>query len=124
MRFQRHIEKKDDYLLVRYSGKLTSDNLPQDFPSLEQLVDHCTKQECKKALLDTRELSADIDFFDLYDVGLQFGKIRGERVKFAILAGKKEISTDGNFIEDVAVNNGASIKFFTIKEKAIGWLND
>ena len=123
MSYERHTEKKGDYLLIRYTGSLAIKDLPRGQNVFQNIADLCRQNECKKVLLDSRELTIDLGTMDLYQIGSLLAETRGSLVKFSILGTDEQVPSD-NFMENVAVNRGGFVRVFTVEDEGIAWLSE
>ena len=121
MSYQKHIEKKGDYLLIRYTGSLAAKDLPKGRNVFQDLATLCRSEGCKKALLDSRELSIDLETMNLFHLGFDLGTVSDQNIRFAMLGTKEQIPD--KFMENVAVNRGAMMRSFIDESEAIAWLS-
>ena len=117
------VEINKDYISVRYKGSITEQDLSRD-KHYPDLADLCKKNECSKVLLDARDLSVELEFINLFDVGNIFSEPQYWGIKIALLGKKDQVPSDKGFLESVALNRGAYLKAFTDEEEAIEWLSE
>ena len=123
MGFEMHIEKKNDYLHVKYTGAMTIADIPMNDDFFQPITTRCKQNECHKALLDARDLTVKFSTFDKLDIGTKFAESPFRGIRFALLGTNEQNSWDQGFLENVAVNRGAVVKVFTDEKEAVEWLS-
>jgi hypothetical protein len=109
-------ENRGSYLFVKitelYSLKLTL-SLVQEF------ADVCKREHLDKALVDGLILEGHISIWDRYQIGVEFIRVVGSKVKIAVIVKRDLIDLT---FENVVVNRGGRIKAFHEIEPALKWL--
>ena len=94
MSFERHTEKRCDYLWIRYTVFLGSKQLPSGRNTFEAVADLCRENGCKKVLLDARELITELGTMDLFTLGCQLADVPDRSVRFALLGTEKQVPAE------------------------------
>jgi hypothetical protein len=109
-------ENRGSYLFVKiteqYSLKLT-------FSLLQEFADVCNREHLKKALVDGMILEGPISIWDRYQLGEEYVRVVGPKVKVAFFARRDLIDLT---TENVVVNRGGNFKVFHEMEPALKWL--
>ena len=121
MNYEKHVEKKGCYLLVKYTGSLTGRDLPGGDSVFHHLARLCQQNDCDRALLDSRQLSVSLGDIDLFRLGYELAELPDQLIKFAMLGTEEQVPSD-NLMENVAVDRGAYLRVFTNEDEAISWL--
>jgi hypothetical protein len=122
MSYERHIVRKGDYLLIRYTGALSASDLPGDQNIFQNIAALCRDYGCERVLLDARELAVDLGAWDLHQLGSFVSEVPDKAIKFAMLGTQDQVPAD-KFIENVATNRGGRLRVFTEEDEAVAWLS-
>lgn len=106
---------------VRLSGHFPNELLREAKNLFQPLIEACSAQECKKALIDATDLEADLGTMGLFRAGQDAAALTFLGLRVAIVA--KEAMVD-RFFEDVAANRGGNIRVFTDMDAARDWLRE
>jgi hypothetical protein len=109
----------DGVLQVRLSGEFPKELLSQGKNLFQPLIDACTAQECKTALVDARDLKVDFDTVALFQAGNDAAFMARLGLKVALVARKDMIDS---FFYNVAYNRGGDLGVFTDLGAARAWL--
>jgi hypothetical protein len=109
-------ENRGDYLFVKatepYSLKLT-------FSILREFANICNREHLEKALIDVLILDSRISIWDRYQIGEEYVRVVGSKIKVAVVARRDLIDLT---MENVVVNRSGRIKVFHEMESALKWL--
>jgi hypothetical protein len=121
MSYEKHVERRADHIVIRYTGSMTADDLPKGRNVFQDIAALCQSSGCERVLLDARELSVDLGTFDFFQLGSKVAEVSDRRIRFAML-GTVEQTLDV-LMEDVAANRGANARSFTDETEALAWLS-
>jgi len=110
---------ENDVLHVRLSGKLPNDLLDKEENLFQPLIEACSFQKCKKALIDARDLKVDFDTMAMFRAGVDAAFLSRIGLRVALLAREDMIDP---FFNNVAQNRCAVIGVFTDMDSARDWL--
>jgi hypothetical protein len=113
-------------LYVRLTGEFPNelfhkgDKLFRNKENLFQpLINACSAYNCKRALIDARDLQVDFGTVELFQAGRDAALLTRDDLRVAILA--REDMRDG-FFEYVVREYGGSLSVFTNMDIALDWL--
>lgn len=121
MSYKLATEKKEGYLQATASGTRSFETV---LTFIKDLVAVCAKEEAKKALVDIRTFKGKIDTLEAFMIPEQYLpelEIRKVLARCAIID-LEENKDRVQFFENVAVNRGFSLRFFTDPDEAVQWL--
>ena len=109
-------ENRDSFLFVKitepYSLKLA-------LTLLQEFADVCKRGQWEKVLVDGLSLEGPISIWDRYQVGEEYVKVMGSKIKVALVARRDLIDLT---MENVVVNRTGKLKVFHEVEPALKWL--
>ena len=109
-------ENRGSYLFVKITE---SYSLKWAFSFLQEFADICKQEHLEKALIDGLNLEGPISIWDRYQIGEEFVRVVGPKIKVA-LVGKRELID--LTMENVVVNRTGRFKVFHEMEFALKWL--
>jgi hypothetical protein len=107
---------EDGVLHVRLSGTFPNELLHKGQNLFQPLVDACATHNCRKALIDARDLQVDFDTTALFQAGKDAAFLFREGFRIALVARKDLIDP---FFEDVVSNRGGNVGVFTDMDTAL-----
>ena len=110
---------EDGLLHVLLSGKYHNERLGSGGNLFQPLIEACSAHNCKKALIDARELQVDFNTMALFRAGDDAAYATRDGLRIALLA--REDMIDGFFEEVVRDRNGL-VGIFTDMATACDWL--
>ena len=110
---------EDGILHVRLSGKLPNKLFGTGENVFQPLINACSTYNCKKALIDARDLRADFNVAALFQAGEDVALATHGGLRIALLA--REDMRDP-FFDDVVYLKGGDVGVFTDMNTAIAWL--
>ena len=117
--YSQEFQVENDVLHVRLSGTLPNDLLDREENLFQPLIEACSTQKCKKALVDVRDLKVDFDTTAMFRAGVDAAFLSRIGLRVALLAREDMIDP---FFGNVAQNRGAVIGVFTDLDSATDWL--
>ncbi|MBN1999993.1 hypothetical protein JW935_20740 [candidate division KSB1 bacterium] len=117
--YNENFQVLNGVLHVRLSGKFPIELLHKGKNVFQPLIDACSHFGCKKALVDARDIQADLGTTALFQTGEDAAFLSHIGLRVALLA--REDMLD-RFFEDVAYNRGALLGVFTDMSAACEWL--
>ena len=114
------ITEKEAYVRFDYSGEFSEAAGKQ---CIDTMVETCSQLRIRKALLDCRKMTGEIQILESFMVA-QYGVIMRGSISKTALVGREDQMLPDNFVENVAVNRGVNLKIFTDIEEAIAWLKE
>lgn len=112
------ISDKGSYLLVEFFGEFSVEAGKQ---CVDRMAEACEKQSHSKVLLDCRRMTGSMPILDRFQVA-QYGAIKGRQLMQLALLNREDVVLPDNFVENVAVNRGMTMKVFTNLNEAVSWL--
>jgi hypothetical protein len=109
-----------DVLHVRLSGKFPNELLRKGENLFQPLVDACSTHNCKKALIDARDLQVDFGTVALFQAGTDAAFLTRLGLRIALLAREDMVEP---FFQDVVSNRGGDVGVFTDMDTARDWLH-
>jgi len=106
-------------LHVRLSGKFPNERLGKRENLFQPLVDACSTHNCKKALVDARDLQVDFGTIALFRAGNDAAFMSRIGLRVALLARKDMLDL---FFDHVVSNRGGNVGIFTDMKRALDWL--
>jgi hypothetical protein len=111
-------ENRGSYLFVKITEPYS---LKWAFSFLQEFADICKQEHLEKALIDGLNLEGPISIWDRYQIGEEFVRVVGPKIKVA-LVGKRDLID--LTMENVVVNRGGRFKVFHEMESALKWLEE
>ena len=109
-------ENRGNYLFAKITEPYS---LKMAFFFLQEFADACKRENLDKALIDGLILEGPISIWDRYQVGEEFIRVVGSKIKVAIVVKRDLIDLT---MENVVVNRGGRSKGFHKIEPALKWL--
>ncbi len=106
----------DGVLHVRLAGTFPNALFSQSGNLFQPLIEACSTHNCRKALVDARDLAVLFDTLALYRAGKDGAFLTSLALRVALLAGEKMVD---RFFEDVVRNSGGTLRVFTSEEVAL-----
>ena len=109
-------ENRDSYLFVKITEPYS---LKWAFIFLREFAETCNREHLEKALIDGLNLEGPIRIWDRYQVGEEFARVVGPKIKVAFVAKRDLIDLT---MENVVVNRSGRFKVFHEMGSALKWL--
>lgn len=109
-------ENRGGYLFVKVTEPYS---LKGTFAFLREFADICNQEHLEKALIDVLVLEDRISIWDRYQIGEEYVKVMGSKIRVAVVARRNLIDLT---MENVVVNRSGRIKVFHEMESALKWL--
>ena len=106
-------------LYVHLSGKFPDELLHTLDNLFQPLIDACSAANCKKALVDARDLQVHFDTSALFRSGKDAASLAGLGIRIALLAKEDMLEP---FFDNVAYNRGGQVGIFTDIDSARDWI--
>ena len=110
---------EDGVLHVRLSGKFPNEPLDKGKNLFQPLIDACSTHNCKKALVDARDLQVDFGTMAMFQAGKDAAFLTRVGLRVALLAREDMLDP---FFDNVVSNRGGDIGVFTDMDTARDWL--
>ena len=110
---------EDDVLQVRLSGAFPNELLRKEGNLFQPLIDECSTHNCRKVLVDARDLDVHFNTFQMFSAGESAALLSRLSLRVALLAREDMIDP---FFETVVSNRDGKIGVFTEKPAALAWL--
>jgi hypothetical protein len=110
---------EDGVLHVRLSGNFPNELLGKGENLFQPLIDACSTHNCKKALIDARDLQVDFGIMALFQSGQDAAFLARLGLRLAILARKDMLDP---FFNTVVSNRSGRIGMFTEMDAARDWI--
>jgi len=104
---------------VLLAGKYPMERMLENVNLFRPLIEACGAQNCRKALIDARELEVEFDTMALFRAGVDASELNRYGLRVALVARKDMISP---FFDDVIRNRAAQVQVFTDIDTAGAWL--
>ncbi len=111
---------KDGVLHIGLSGKFPNTLFSQGRNLFQPLIDACLTHNCKKALIDARDLRVNFGAAELFQAGKDAAFLTHIGLRVALLAREDMRDT---FFDNVVVNRGGNVGVFTDMDTASEWLH-
>ena len=109
-------ENRGSYLFIKITEPYS---LKWAFFFLREFADACNREHLEKALIDGLNLEGPISIWDRYQVGEEFARVVGPKIKVGLVVKPDLIDLT---MENVVVNRSGRIKVFHEIESALKWL--
>ena len=110
---------EDQVLHVRLSGTFPNELFHKKDNLFQPLIDACSAHECRKVLIDARDLAVNFNTFQMFDAGENALILNQLGLRVALLPREDMIDP---FFENVVSNRDGKIGVFTEKQAALKWL--
>ncbi|MBN1433417.1 hypothetical protein JW921_01575 [Candidatus Fermentibacterales bacterium] len=117
--YEEGFRLEDGVLHVRLSGEYPMERLRGEQNVFQPVIDSCSSNDCRKVLVDARNLETDFDTMELFRAGADVASLARNGIRVALLAREEMLDP---FFEDVAVNRGGNVAIFTDDAEALAWL--
>lgn len=109
-------ENRGNYLFVKITEPFS---LKMALSYIREFADECKRGNFEKALIDGLSLEGPISIWDRYQVGEEYARVIGTKIKVALVAQRDLIDLT---MENVVVNRSGNFKVFHDMESALKWL--
>jgi len=109
-------ENRGSHLFVKITEPYS---LKGTFSFLREFAEICNREHLEKALVDGLILEGPISIWDRYQIGEEYARVVGPKIKVAFIAKRDLIDLT---MENVIVNRSGRIKVFHGMEFALKWL--
>ena len=110
---------EDGVLRVLLSGKFPNELLGRVENVFQPLIDACSAHNCKRALIDARDLQVDFDTMAMFQAGEDAAFLNRLGLRIALLAREDMLDP---FFANVVSNRGGDVGIFTDMDSALDWL--
>ena len=110
---------EDGVLRVRLSGNFPYERLHEGKNLFLPLIEACSTHNCKKALVDARDLQVSFDTIALFQAGEDAAFMTSVGLHVALLARKDMIDP---FFNNIIFNRSGNIGVFADMDDALAWL--
>jgi hypothetical protein len=110
---------EDGVLHVCLSGKFPKELLGRAENVFQPLIDACSTNNCKKALIDARDLQVDLGDWGLFQAGIDAATLVRFGLRVAFLAREDMLDS---FFDDIVETRGGQVGIFTDRDAALDWL--
>lgn len=117
--YTREFQFDDGILSIRLTGTFPNARLGGEDNLFQPLIDECLQRNCRKVLVDARNLEADLGILGLHQAGKNSATLAYIGLRVAFLA--REDMVD-RFFETVAINHGGILGIFSETDSAREWL--
>jgi hypothetical protein len=119
MGIEFEIDKKEDYIHIKYNGEFP---VIQIFDRFDKIIDHANEFNVSKVLLDLRYFDYELTNMESFHIGEYISKAyKSNLIKIACL---RDASKKDDFTEFVTTNSGADFRLFNNEKDAIKWLKN
>jgi len=109
-------ENQGTYILVSITEPYS---LKMGLSFLKEFADICKRGNFERALIDGLNLEGPISIWDRYQLGEEYVRVVGPKVKVALLGRRDLIDLT---MENVVINRSGKFKVFHEMESALRWL--
>lgn len=106
---------------ARLSGNYPNERLAIKENLFKPLIDECKRENCRKAIVDARELQVEFDTAALFRAGVDAASLNNFGLHVALIARENMLSS---FFDDVIHNRAAKVRVFTDLERAQTWIHE
>ena len=117
--YNEEFRVEDGMLYVRLSGEFPNELLHSGENLFQPLINACSTHNCKKALIDARDLHVDFGTWALFQAGKDAAFLTRVGLRIALLAREDMLDS---FFDDVVYNRGGVVGIFTDMDTARHWL--
>jgi len=110
---------EDGVLHVHLSGKFPNELLGRAENVFQPLIDACSAHNCKRALIDARDLQVDFDTVAMFQAGEDAAFLNRLGLRIALLSREDMLDP---FFANVVSNRGGDVGIFTDMDSALDWL--
>ena len=110
MTYNLKIENRGDYLLLTATGTRSMDSV---LSMTKDVLEACTSEKVKKALLDVRAMVGKLTTMEAYDLSQHHFPVMRDLNVIArlVIVDQKENEARYRFLETVAINRGFNIRY-------------
>ena len=112
------IEKKDDHLLVTFSGEFSGTSGKK---VVDTMIDASSESGEQRVVLDCRGMTGKMGLFEKFEVAVYGRRIVGTIDRLAII-NRPEVMEPDNFVKTVANNRGVNLNLFTELDEGVRWV--
>jgi predicted GTPase len=123
MSYNLKFEKKNNILWVTATG---ARSLQTVLDITKDIIAACADSQIKKVLLNVCALKGRLSNIDAYEIPARYfpGMRDRSTITQVAIVDRKQLEESDKFFENVAVNRGFMLRFFSDTAEAIKWLND
>jgi hypothetical protein len=125
MKYNEEFRFEEGVLHIRLSGKFPNELLDKWKNCFQPLIDACSAHNCKKTLIDARDLQVNFSTMEMYKAGQDAASATRVGLRIAILARKDMIDP---FFDDVVHNYCGPVGIFmdmdTARDRLQKWPQD
>jgi hypothetical protein len=118
-KYNESFKYENGILHVHLSGTFPNELLNKEQNLFQPLIDACSKYNCKKALIDVRDLRINFDTLAMFRSGEDFVATTRLGLRIALVAREEILDT---FFDNVVYNRGGILGIFTDINDAFEWL--
>jgi hypothetical protein len=119
--YSREFSVEGHLMHVRISGSFPKERLKGRRNLFESLIEACQRNDCRAAIVDSRDLTTDFDTMDVFRAGVDAAALNQMDLYMAFVAREDMINP---FFVDVMINRGARTRVFTDLESARSWISE
>ena len=117
--YNESFKMEDGVLKVHLSGTFPKELLHEGKNLFQPLMDACSAHNCRKALIDARELQVDLGTMGLFQAGEDAAILAQMGLRIGFVAREDMLDT---FFDTVVFNRGGNVGVFTDMHAAEEWL--
>jgi hypothetical protein len=117
--YNQNFRFENGVLHVQLSGKFPNELLSKGENLFQPLIDACSTYNCKKALVDARELQVDFSTMAMFQAGEDVAFLTRAGLRIAMLVRGDMLDP---FFATVATNRGGLASIFTDLDTTLDWL--
>ncbi|MBD3391161.1 MAG: hypothetical protein GF418_03805 [Chitinivibrionales bacterium] len=118
--YNENIRCEDGVVCVQLSGTFPREMIQSDKNLFTPLADACAAHDSTKALVDARDLRADLATTGLFQAGSDAAQLMRRGIRIALVARKEMLDP---FFKKVSSNRGGDVGVFTDIDEARQWLS-
>jgi hypothetical protein len=118
-RYFQDFSFENGVLNVHLSGEFPNELLRKNINIFQTLIDECANHNCKKALIDARDLQVNFGTMDLFQTGEDAAILASIGLRIAFIARKDMLDP---FFDNVSHNRGGQVGIFTDIDSARDWI--
>jgi len=118
-RYFQDFRFENGVLYVHLSGEFPNELLRKNINIFQTLIDECANHNCKKALIDARDLQVNFGTMDLFQTGEDAAILASMGLRIGFIARKDMLDP---FFDNVSHNRGGQVGIFTDIDSARDWI--
>ena len=119
--YNENFRFEDGVLYVRLSGDFPNELFGKEENLFQPLIDACSTYECKKALVDARDLKVDFNTLAIFQAGVDAAFVSRRGIRLALVATEAMLDP---FFDHVVYNRGGIVGIFMDTDSALDWLQE